>query len=113
MLHGSMFNHYSKLDRYIEELNRSNSGSSFILQTDPKIVKEIPIYQKIFVSFDGLKDGLLSAYRPVLCIDGNLLKAFLGCCLLFVIDTDGNNQMFLIARVIVEVENNDSWECFL
>ena len=44
MLHGSMFDCYPKLGRYIEELKILNLGSSFIFQTSPKIVKEFPIF---------------------------------------------------------------------
>ena len=113
MLHGSMFDHYSKLGRYIEELNRSNPGCSFIIKTNPKLVKDIPVFQRMFVSFKGPMKGLLSWCRPVICIDGSFMKTFLGGCLLAAIGMDGNNQMFPIAWAIVEGENNDSWEWFL
>ena len=57
LLHGSMKEHYCKLQSYIEELKRSNSNSTFLLETDPLITQEIPAFKKFFVCFDGLKSG--------------------------------------------------------
>ena len=44
----------------------------------------------------------------MLCIDASFLKIFLGGILIYVVAIDGNNQMFPLAWVVVEGENNDS-----
>ena len=113
LLHGSMKDHYCKLGRYIEELKRSNTSSSFILQTSFNSRNDIPIFQRFFVCFDGLKRGFLTGCRPLLCIDASFLKTFLGGTLISAVAIDGNNQMFPVAWAVAEGENNDSWTWFL
>jgi len=78
LLHDSMKEHYFKLGSYIEELKRSYSSSTFLLETDPPITEEIPVFKRLFVCFDGLRSRNVSGCRHVLCIDVAFLKTFLG-----------------------------------
>ena len=59
VLYGSMFDHYSKLERYIKRLKSLNPGSSFIVQTNPEIIKKILVFQMMFI--DGLQNGHFQA----------------------------------------------------
>ncbi|CAH9133748.1 unnamed protein product [Cuscuta epithymum] len=110
MLHGSVKDHYNKIGRYIEELRRSNERSTFELLTIPS---SPDVFRRMFVCFEGLKDGFISGCRRFVCLDGCFLKTFLGGMLLAAIGRDGNNQMFPICWAVVEGENRDSWEWFL
>ena len=53
LLHGSMKEHCCKVRRYIEVLKTSNDESTFILAIDPTITKEILVFQRLFVCFEG------------------------------------------------------------
>ena len=90
-MHVLIFGHHLKLGGYIEDLKRSNLGGSFIVQNHLEILKEVFVFQRMFVSFDGLKNGPLSGCIHVLCIDDSFSKTFLGGCLLSSIGMDGNN----------------------
>lgn len=113
MLHGSMKDHYNKVGSYLGALISSSPESVFKLEIDKK--KEIfpPIFQRFFVSLDGLRHGWIEGCRRILCIDGCFIKTFLGGMLLSAVGRDGNEQMYPVARAIVEGENNESWEWFL
>src|SRR5688572_9081332 len=110
-----MTEHYNKVGRYIEELKRTNKHSMFKLKTelsrqqaDKHVPNSIPVFQRMFACFDGLGKGLLEAFRPVLCIDANFLKTFLGGVLMAAVAVDGNNQMYPIAWAVTEGENINS-----
>lgn len=112
-LHGSMKDHYCKLGAYLEALKEANPNSFFEIVTDPKIDKSPPVFQRMFICFDAVRNGLIARCRKVLCLDGCFLKTFLGGMLLTAIGRDGNHQMFPYAWAVVEGENNDSWIWFL
>ncbi|XP_076922957.1 uncharacterized protein LOC143584923 [Bidens hawaiensis] len=119
MLHGSMKDHYIKIGSYLAALKKENSTSTFELLTAPLgFFNEDPnssceTFFRLFICFDGVKKGFMVGCRKVLCLDGCFLKTFLGGMLLGAIGRDANNQMFPLAWVVVEGENNDSWEWFL
>ena len=71
------------------------------------------MFQKFFGWFEGLTNGFVEGYRPVICIDASVLKTFLGSTLLSAVEIGRNNQMFPLAGAVVEGENNESWEWFL
>ena len=108
-----MKDQYCKLERYIEELKRCNTGSTFILQTSLNITKNIPVFQRFFLCFQGLKREFLARRRPVLCIDATFIKTFLKATLISTVAIDGNNQIFPLAWVVAKGENNNNWSWFL
>ena len=63
------------------------------------MTEEIIVFQRLFVCFEGLKQGLFLGCKHVICIVVVFVKTFLGRCLLIVIGIDENNQMFPIACV--------------
>ncbi|KAL2933082.1 Histone transcription regulator 3-like protein [Bienertia sinuspersici] len=69
-LHGSMTEHYQKLGNYVAALEKACPNSTFLVQHDPKVVTLPPVFQRVFVSFDGLKNGWLNGCRKILCVDG-------------------------------------------
>ncbi|KAL2898321.1 30S ribosomal protein S2 [Bienertia sinuspersici] len=54
MLHGSMKYHYQKDGRYMEALKQASPGSCLEVVTDPTQVVAPPLFQRMFVSFEGL-----------------------------------------------------------
>ena len=58
------------------------------------------------------KKGWKKGCKPILGLNGCFLKGPYKSELLSGVGRDGNNQMFLIAWVVVEVESTDSWIWF-
>ncbi|GKC99094.1 60S ribosomal protein L34 [Tanacetum coccineum] len=57
-------------------------------------------------------EGWSAGCRKVIGLDGCFLKSTCRGELLTAMGRDGNNQMFTIAWVVVNVENNDNWDGF-
>ncbi|KAK9067585.1 hypothetical protein SSX86_011696 [Deinandra increscens subsp. villosa] len=116
-LHGSMKDHYSKIGSYIEALRQENPTSTFVLEIVTPAYLRVEgsemVFHRLFVCFDGVKQGFLAGCRKVLCLDGCFLKTFLGGMLLAAIGRDPNDQMYPVAWAVVEGENNDSWQWFM
>ena len=110
MIHVSMQEHYNKLRRYLEALK--STDTYMLLMTNPCVKTFPPVFQRLFVYFDGLKKGWLGGCKKLICIDACFLKTFLGGQLLVVVWRDDNDQMYPITWAVMEGENNDSWEWF-
>ncbi|KAH1192948.1 hypothetical protein GmHk_19G054084 [Glycine max] len=82
LVEGSERKQYAKVFDYAHELLRRNLGSTFKIKTVP--------------SPKGL--------------DGCFLKSAFGGNLLSVVGIDANNHIFVIAYVVVDVENKDNWK---
>nr|GEX25780.1 hypothetical protein [Tanacetum cinerariifolium] len=59
----------------------------------------------------GVKDGWKAGCRRVIGLDGYFLKHTCRGELLTAIGMDSNNQMYIIAWVVVKAENNENWKC--
>ena len=57
ILHGSMQDHYKKLERYLEALKIGSLETYLLLVTNPFKKTLILVFHKLFVCFDGLKTG--------------------------------------------------------
>ncbi|XP_021993413.1 uncharacterized protein LOC110890146 [Helianthus annuus] len=117
-LHGSMKEHYCKMGSYLEALRVANPASTFELLTVPPqfhddYTSDTEVFFRLFVCFDGVKQGFLAGCRRLLCLDGCFLKTFLGGMLLAAIGRDANDQMFPLAWAMVEGENTLSWTWFM
>ncbi|XP_021715161.1 uncharacterized protein LOC110683116 [Chenopodium quinoa] len=71
-----------------------------------------PVFQWLFMCFEGLMKGWREGCRKVIAIDACFLKTFLGGQLLCAVGRDANGQMYPIAWAVTEGENNLSWEWF-
>ena len=67
----------------------------------------------MFVCLDACKQGFKAGCRPLIGLDGCFLKGYYGGQLLSAVGQDGNNQIYVIAYAIVDVENKDNWKWFL
>ena len=78
MLHGSIEEHYNKLGRYLQTMKSSNPNTYMLSMTNP-CMKTFPlVFQRLFVYFDGLKNGWLEGCSKLICVDARFLKTFLG-----------------------------------
>nr|GEX51097.1 hypothetical protein [Tanacetum cinerariifolium] len=70
-------------------------------------------FSRFYICFHGVKQGWLKGCRKIIGLDACFLTHTCKGQLLTTMDIDANNQMFLIAWVVVGVENNVNWSWFL
>ncbi|XP_074265461.1 uncharacterized protein LOC141587896 [Silene latifolia] len=112
LLHGSMKDHYSKVGSYLSVLEQEYPNNTFTLTTKPHRLESVPVFERLFVCFNSLKQGWLEGCRKILAVDACFLKTFLGGQLISATGRDGNDQMYPLAWAIVEGENNESYQWF-
>lgn len=87
--------------------------SCILMKVDRPFI-ELPLkFHRLYVSLAAMKTGFLASCRLVIGLDGCFLKGHFKGQLLATIGRDGNNNMYLLAIVVVEVEVNDSWTWLL
>ena len=67
------------------------------------------MFKRMYVCLDACKRGFLVGCRPLIGIDGCHLKGTTEGQLLVAVGKDGNDNIFLIAYVIIEIEKKISW----
>ncbi|KAE8701800.1 hypothetical protein F3Y22_tig00110505pilonHSYRG00203 [Hibiscus syriacus] len=97
---------YSKIYDYLGEMGSSNPGSTTILKLDNRV------FERMYICLQACKEGFKGC-RPIIIIDGCHLKGYYGGTLLAAVGIDGNDNIYPIAYVIVESENESSWTWFL
>ncbi|XP_021742994.1 uncharacterized protein LOC110709089 [Chenopodium quinoa] len=112
MLHGSMKEHYMKVERYLKALKEASLETVLDLVVAPQPQSSTPMFSRMFTCFDGVKQGWTAGCRRVISVDAAFLKTFLGGQILTAVSRDPNEQMFPICWAVVEGENNLSWEWF-
>lgn len=65
-------------------------------------------FKRLYLCYHALKEGWKASCRPVIGMYGCFLKTICGGQLLSTVGRDGNNQIYLIAYVVVESKNIDS-----
>ncbi|KAK8558259.1 hypothetical protein V6N13_038732 [Hibiscus sabdariffa] len=98
---------------YADELRLKNPGSTIKMAVQRVTPDSPPLSKRFFVCFDSLKKGWKQRCRPILGLDGCFLKGSFKGELLSAIGRDVNNQMYLVAWAVVELECTDSWAWFL
>ena len=86
---------------------RTDVGSKVILQTEMENENVEPKFQKMYIRYNTQKVGFLGGYRPFVGLDGCHLKGRFSGQLLSATANDGNDNIFPMAMVVVEQENND------
>ena len=61
------------------------------------------------IRYNAQKVGFLKGCRPIIGLDGCHLKGRFGGQILYAVARDANDNIFLVAFVVVEQENKDSW----
>ncbi|KAL2235253.1 UNVERIFIED_CONTAM: hypothetical protein Sindi_1257500 [Sesamum indicum] len=110
-LEGSPEYQFTKLWDYAEELRKTNPGSTVILGINDENGQNR--FEKFYVCFSTLKQGILGGCRPVICVDGCHLKGPHKGILLTAVGVDPNNNLYPIAYAVVQRESTDTWEWFL
>ncbi|XP_072088064.1 uncharacterized protein [Arachis hypogaea] len=103
---------YGKLHDYLNEIHRSNPRSTGMIDVIPQ-PEGCPLFNRLYISLDACKKGFKAGCRPLIGLDGCLLKGYFGGHLLSAVGLDANNSFFVIAFAVVESENSDSWKWFL
>ncbi|XP_025692404.1 uncharacterized protein [Arachis hypogaea] len=94
---------YGKLRDYLNEIHRSNEGSSALLAVEP-IPQSPSLFDKLYICLNACKRGFKAGYRPLIGLDGCFLKGFYGGQLLSAVGQDANNHFYVIAYAVVDNE---------
>ncbi|XP_052111595.1 uncharacterized protein LOC110276038 [Arachis duranensis] len=94
------------------EILKSNPGSTARIDVKP-IPQSLPVFDKIYICFEGCKQGFKSGCRPFIHLDGAFLKTYHGCQLLSAVAQDANNQFYVVAFAVARSETKESWKWFL
>lgn len=98
---------FTRMYDYVEELRRTNPGSTVILGTKDRV------FDKFYTCFQSQKQGWKSACRRIVHLDGTFLKGRMKGQLLTAVGRDPNESMYIIAWAIVPVENKVNWKWFM
>ena len=85
MLHGSKKDHYNKLGRYLEALKIASPKTFLLLVTNLYKKTFPPVFYRLFVCFDRLKQGWLEGCWKIIYVDACFFKTFLDGQLLVVV----------------------------
>ena len=113
-IEGTYAEQYGKLWDYMEEVRRSNPGSTIVMKVDEQTLSAPqPRFIRLYMCFAACKVGFMAGCRPFIGVDGCHLKGPHKGVLLAAIGVDANNCMFPIAVAVVEGETKSSWSWFL
>lgn len=108
ILYGVGEESFNKLPAYIYQLKKTKPDSYTNL-----VVDDNNVFKYAFIVLGASITGFKKQERPVIVIDGTLLKGKY-CGTAFVAVThDGNGQVFPLTTGIGDVESNESWTWFL
>uniref|UniRef100_A0A803QGP6 MULE transposase domain-containing protein n=1 Tax=Cannabis sativa TaxID=3483 RepID=A0A803QGP6_CANSA len=111
-IEGSYDEQYATLWDYAEEIKYTNKGSTI------EFVTEVgdngnPRFKRMYICFDGLRDGFNAGCRPLIGLDGCHIKGPHKGQLLTAIGIDADNGIYHVAFVVVEIDNKETWNWFL
>ncbi|XP_048620186.1 uncharacterized protein LOC106408120 [Brassica napus] len=95
---------FGRLRDYCSEIRSSNVNSSVELDC-LKNDDGIDVFNRFYVCFDILRRNWKETCRPLIGVDGLFLKSRMKGQLLMALGRDGNNAIYCIAWVVVQVEN--------
>nr|GEX38110.1 transposase, MuDR, plant [Tanacetum cinerariifolium] len=104
--------HYGMLWSYASEILNSNPGSTCKMSVD-SMPDGKNYFSRFYICFKGLMEGWLQGCIRVIGIDGCFLKTICKGELLLGVWRDRNNQIYLIAWAVVNVDNKDNWSWFI
>ncbi|CAI9303766.1 unnamed protein product [Lactuca saligna] len=112
LIHGNLSDHYARVWDYGHELLRSNPNS-IVRITVTVNPDNTTTFHRFYICFKAIREGWKRACRRVIGLDGSFLKGQCKGELLTAIGGDANNQVYLIAWAVVDVENKNNWKWFL
>ena len=102
LITGNEESQYGLLRDYAKMIRRIDVGSKVILQTEIEDENAQLKFKRMYIRYNAQKLGFLGGCRPFVRLDGCHLKDRFGGQLLSTIAKDGNDNIFLIAMVVVE-----------
>ncbi|XP_039128981.1 uncharacterized protein LOC120265150 [Dioscorea cayenensis subsp. rotundata] len=104
---GNAKEQYAKIYDYLEELRKTNVGTTTICHLDCRL------FLRMYVCMQACKNGFKSGCRPIISLDACFLKGYYGGHLMVVVGTDANECLYPLAFAAVESENLESWCWFI
>ncbi|RYQ84382.1 hypothetical protein Ahy_B10g103638 isoform B [Arachis hypogaea] len=102
IVYGDATVQYGMVKDYGLTLLKSNLGSTMTVGVIPQPnPDDDPIFDKMYICLDGCKRGFRFRCRPLISLDGTYLKTQHGRQILFAIDQDSNNHIYMIVYAIV------------
>ncbi|KAB2603218.1 hypothetical protein D8674_004223 [Pyrus ussuriensis x Pyrus communis] len=99
IIEGKHAEQYTKLWDFAEEVKKTNPRSTV------KVKLDRGRFQRIYMCLGACKEGFKSGCRPLIGLDGCHLKSVYGGQLLCAVDIDPNDETWVIAYAVVEIEN--------
>ncbi|MFS7931778.1 putative transcription factor interactor and regulator CCHC(Zn) family [Helianthus anomalus] len=106
---------YSLLRDYVDELMRSNPGTTVKLEVEkePNPASLTRQFKRIYICLGALKTGFKMCGRDILGLDGCFMKGPYPGQILTAVGVDSNNGIYPVAYALVEAETTSSWTWFL
>ena len=95
------------------ELKATNPRSNVEVVAERDNPNELPVFQKIYICLDTVREGFLAGCRRLVGLEGCFLKRLLKGQLLVAVGKDRNNQMFPVAWAVVQKETSETWSWFV
>ncbi|BBH02789.1 hypothetical protein Prudu_013469 [Prunus dulcis] len=93
------------------DLEEKNLGSTTKMHCE--FVDGETVFKRLYICLEPLKRGFKMNYRPFIGLDACHLKGFYGGQLLTAIGIDPNNETWVLAYAVVEMETRESWTWFI
>ncbi|WZZ40591.1 hypothetical protein YC2023_036850 [Brassica napus] len=111
-LHKEYADQFAHLRGYVSEIQRTNPGTSVVLETIHNAAGE-DMFDQFYICFEKLKTLWSGTCRPIIGLDGTFLKQEVKGILLTGIGHDRNNQIYPFAWALVQGETADTWLWFI
>jgi len=83
-----------------------------VLETNPgsfvSLKSENGWFTRFYITYDACVDGFLVSWRPLIFLDGTLLKDRYKDTFLTATAYDGDNRLFSLAFYMCDIENKDN-----
>ncbi|XP_021721467.1 uncharacterized protein LOC110689025 [Chenopodium quinoa] len=113
MIYGSASEQYARVWDYGKAVQKYSPGTVVNVVVDGLDRLEPPLFLRMYVCLSPLVRGFLKGCRPLIGVDGCLLKGSYPGQILVAVGKDGNNSIYPFAWATVEVENKETWCWFL
>ncbi|XP_073134999.1 uncharacterized protein [Henckelia pumila] len=107
-IHGADDESYDKLRWYCSAIKETNPGSIVECEIDQCSNK----FKRLFICFNACATGFVRGCRPLVFLDGTHIKNKYKGNILVDVVKDANDDLFTLAYVVVDAENDDNWRWF-
>ncbi|KAG6521510.1 hypothetical protein ZIOFF_018631 [Zingiber officinale] len=107
-IHGVEEGAYDRLRWYCSAIKETNPGSFVECEIDHYSNN----FKLLFICFNACATGFINGGRPLVFLDDTHIKNKYKGCILVVVAKDANDDLFTLAYLVVDVENDDNWGWF-